>query len=241
MIPIRDNVPSRYPPFMTLLLIVFTVFIFFLEISIPPEMMRKITFLFGLVPVRAFAPETLPTRLAWTGRYLPFLSSIFLHGSWLHLIGNMWALWLFGDNIEDRLGSLRFLLFYLFTGIVAGAVHVLTNPGGMVPAIGASGAIAGVMGAYFLLYPTARVITLFPIFFIPFFVEIPALLYLGGWFLTQLFGGAVSFLGGGQAGGIAWWAHIGGFIGGFLTIRIFMRGARRGCYRRRYPDEYSPW
>ncbi|HBG17406.1 MAG TPA: rhomboid family intramembrane serine protease [Firmicutes bacterium] len=241
MIPLKDDIPSRYPPFMTISLMVFTSLIFMFQKSLPPDQMRKAFYLFGLIPLRVFSPASLPEALTKTGRLLPFVSSIFLHGNWTHLIGNMWALWLFGDNIEDRIGSFRFLLFYLGTGVTAGVVHVLSNPAGRVPAIGASGAIAGVMGAYFLLYPGARVITLIPIFFIPYFLRIPAFLYLGGWFLTQLWGGAISFLGPGQEGGIAWWAHVGGFLTGLFAVRFFLLNARNRCYRCWYEDEYRPW
>lgn len=241
MFPLKDNIPSRYPPFMTVLLIVFTTFIFLLQKSLPPDQMKKVFYLFGLIPLRVFSPASLPETLARTGRIFPFVSSIFLHGNWTHLIGNMWALWLFGDNIEDRIGSFRFLLFYLSSGVAAGLIHVLSNPAGVVPAIGASGAIAGVMGAYVLLYPGARVITLILVFFIPYFIRIPAFIYLGGWFLTQLWGGAISFLNPGQEGGIAWWAHVGGFLAGIFLIRFFLLTARNRCYRCWYDDEYHPW
>ncbi len=238
MLPLRDNIPSRYPPVMTVGLIILSTLVFLFTITLPAETVRKIFFLYGLVPARVLAPGLLSVQAGPGARFFPFISSMFLHGNWSHLISNMWALWLFGDNIEDRLGSFRFLVFYLFSGIVAGVIHILANPSGQVPAIGASGAVAGVMGAYFLLYPTAKIVTLVPVFFFPMFLNIPALLYLGGWFFMQLFQGAISFLGPGAAGGIAWWAHVGGFLTGLVMIRRFLRGVRGRVYR--YPDGYGP-
>ena len=147
--------------------------------------------------------------------WLPFLvTSMFLHGGWLHVFSNMWTLWIFGDNVEDRLGHGRYLGFYLLSGLAAAAIHTLTNTDSTLPTIGASGAIAGVMGAYFVLFPGARVVTLIPIFFWPLFVELPAILYLGFWFLTQFYSGTLSLAAGRDAGGIAWWAHVGGFLVG---------------------------
>jgi membrane associated rhomboid family serine protease len=147
---------------------------------------------------------------------LPLLSSMFLHGGWLHLIGNMWALWLFGDNVEDRMGRFNFLLFYLICGVIAGITHVYVNPTSTIPTVGASGAIAGVMGAYFILYPRAKVLTLIPIFIFPWLVDIPAFIYLGFWLLLQVAGGTTG------AGQIAFWAHIGGFLIGMVLYRFFI-------------------
>ena len=150
----------------------------------------------------------------------PLVTSTFLHGNLIHLITNMWALWLFGDNVEDRMGVLNFLLFYLIGGVVAGISHVYVNPTSLIPTVGASGAIAGVMGAYFVLYPRARVLTLIPIFIFPWFVDIPAFVYLGFWLLTQVMGATASLAGG--AVQIAFWAHIGGFAAGVLLHRLFL-------------------
>jgi membrane associated rhomboid family serine protease len=163
------------------------------------------------------------------GPIIPLLSYNFLHGDWLHLIGNMWALWLFGDNVEDQMGPLRFLAFYLTTGVIAGIIHVIFNPGSSIPTIGGSGAIAGLMGAYFLMYPTSKILTIVPLFFIPLFLEIPAVIYLAIWLFTQIYAvlhrpesGAVS--------NIAWTAHVGGFAAGFILHRLFFRPR----VRRRY-------
>jgi membrane associated rhomboid family serine protease len=172
---------------------------------------------------------------------LTLLTSMFLHGSWLHVIGNMWFLFIFGDNVEDRMGPIRFLVFYLASGVVAGLCQFLLFPSSRVPTVGASGAIAGVLGAYFLLYPRARVITLVFLFIIPWMIEIPALIYLGIWFLMQLGSGLMNLgqLGAGaDLGGIAWWAHIGGFGFGLLTVRLFAMGRR---YPAWHADEYWPW
>jgi membrane associated rhomboid family serine protease len=151
----------------------------------------------------------------------------------------MLALYIFGDNIEDRMGHGGYLAFYLLCGLAAGLTHVWFNPTSELPTIGASGAISGVLGAYLVLFPSAQVITLVPIFFLPWFVEIPALVYLGVWFLSQLFSGALAIATGAQEfGGVAWWAHAGGFIAGVLLVGLFVR---RRSVRRVYVDEYWPW
>src|SRR5204863_5588398 len=144
---------------------------------------------------------------------LPFLTSMFLHGGWLHLIGNMWYLWIFGDNVEDRLGHFAYLIFYLLCGLGAGIVHTILNYQTVVPSVGASGAIAGVLGAYVVSYPGAKVLTLIPIFIFVQFIEIPALIVLGLWFVMQFFNGAAALATtSANGGGVAWWAHVGGFI-----------------------------
>jgi membrane associated rhomboid family serine protease len=162
---------------------------------------------------------------------------MFLHGGWLHIIGNMWTLYIFGDNVEDRMGTIRFLAFYFICGLAAGLVHFFTNPNSTLPTVGASGAIAGVLGAYFLLFPTARVITLIPLFFLPLFVEIPAITYLGFWILSQIFSGAISLGLPEDVGGVAFWAHVGGFITGALLHWLFVK--RREDVRSLSPDEWG--
>jgi membrane associated rhomboid family serine protease len=228
--PIRDNVPRSHVPFATWLIIAMNVFVFFVELSSPAAAVEQMTYLFGIVPARYTHPEW----AQWVGfpsSYWPFVTSMFLHGGWLHIIGNMWMLWIFGDNVEDRMGPFRFLFFYLVCGIAAALVHLLTNVGSTVPAVGASGAIAGVMAAYFLLYPRARIVAMFPIVFWPVFFEVPAFLYLGFWFFVQFFSGAAALLSPDRVSGIAWWAHIGGFATGVLTIWLFLR-PRRPLLRR---------
>jgi len=230
MIPITDTVQSRGVPLVTWGLILLNALVFLYELSIPPEYREAFFALFGLVPARLAADP----GAAWT-----LLTCMFLHGGWMHFLGNMWILYLFGDNVEDRLGSVPYLLFYLLCGLAAGLTHFFLNPVSVVPTVGASGAIAGVMGAYFLLFPTARVVTLIPILFLPFFVEIPAVVYLGLWFASQLWSGTLSLVSPEAAEGVAFWAHVGGFVTGIVLLPLFKKSRRQ--YRPYYADEYRPW
>ena len=221
MIPLRDTIPSRHWPIMTWLIIISNLFIFLYQQSLDPSAYYLLNSKFGLIPLRFFQ-----NGISGFQEFIPFLSHLFLHAGWMHLIGNMWALWLFGDNVEDLMGPLRFLLFYICTGIAAGLVHIFTEPGLPIPTIGASGAIAGVMGAYFILFPLSRIVTIIPLFFIPLFVKIPAVIYLAFWLLSQVY----SVLASRQLGtvsNIAWSAHIGGFIAGIILHRFFFRVKRR--------------
>jgi membrane associated rhomboid family serine protease len=232
MIPLRDTVPSSRFPLVTVAIIGVNVLVFLVEINLGPVGLEGFFQTWGIVPLRFTHP-----RFQSGGNYLTLLSSMFMHGGWMHIIGNMWSLWIFGDNVEDRMGRGSFLLFYLLSGLAAGAVHIVTNPGSTVPTVGASGAIAGVMGAYLLLFPHSSVVTLVPIFFFLQVVEVPAILFLGFWFLSQLFSGTLALaVAGTQAGGVAWWAHIGGFVVGFLwAVPLRRRTAITG--RRRYYDD----
>lgn len=236
MIPLRDTVQSFRFPAVTVGIICVNVFVFLVELSLGPMGLERLFFSWGIVPLRFTHPRL-------EANYLTLLSSMFLHGGWMHIIGNMWSLWIFGDNVEDRMGRAGFLCFYLLSGLAAGTVHILTNMDSRVPTVGASGAIAGVMGAYLLLFPHSTVVTLVPIFFFMHVIEVPAILFLGFWFLTQLFSGTLSLAAAGtQAGGVAWWAHIGGFAVGFLWSLLLRRRApvvqRR---RRRYDDDDEWW
>ncbi|HEB77502.1 MAG TPA: rhomboid family intramembrane serine protease [Methylothermaceae bacterium] len=235
MFPVRDTIPSQTPPLMTWALIGANCAVFLLELAMPAEQLQAMFYWFGVVPAR----YTHPDWAVWLGlpvdNYWPFLTSMFLHGGWLHIISNMWTLWIFGDNVEDRMGPWRFLVFYLLCGVIAGVVHWVTNLHSTVPTIGASGAISGVLGAYFLLYPRAHIITLIPLFFYPLFVALPAATFALIWFFTQLFSGVTALLGPGQVGGVAWWAHIGGFIAGMALCKLFLDPNRR----RRYKDEMT--
>jgi hypothetical protein len=179
---------------------------------------------FGLVPAK-YTVHEVSRHFTLGNQVISIVSYMFLHGGFVHFIGNMWTLYIFGDNVEDHFGSLKFLGFYLGCGIVSGMAHFLINPVSMVPTIGASGAIAGVMGAYFLLFPKSRILTLIPIIIIPWFVEIPAFIFLGFWFLIQFLNAA----GSGAGSGIAWWAHIGGFVAGFFFTRLYPTPPRAGA------------
>ncbi len=228
MFPIRDTIPSENPPIATLLLILANILVFAFELMMPPEAREHFFQLFGIVPARFTHPEW----ALWMGipfdSYWPFLTSMFVHAGWLHIIGNMWALWIFGDNVEDRMGPVRFVCFYLLCGLVAGVVQWYTNPGSTIPTVGASGAIAGVMGAYLILFPRSRVIVLVPILIFPFFFEVPAVFYLVFWAFMQLFSGAFSLVSVRSVGGVAWWAHVGGFSAGIVLHYFFIRRSRSG-------------
>jgi membrane associated rhomboid family serine protease len=224
MIPLRDQNPSQTVPVITRLLIVINAVAFLYELLLGPEL-RPFIDAWGLVPARLTLALRIGEELV-PGPALTALTSMFLHGGWLHLLGNMWYLWIFGDNVEDRLGHVRFLVFYLLAGIVAASLHYALNPLSRLPTVGASGAIAGVLGAYLVAFPRARVVTLVPFF--PFFqvMALPAVLVLGLWFVVQFFSGALA-LGYGAGGGVAWWAHIGGFAFGFVAMRVLGGGRRR--------------
>lgn len=231
MIPLKDTVRSRSFPLVNWILISTNILLFFVLISYGARAESLVTAL-GMVPARLLQN---PSAM----QVITLFTSMFLHGGWVHLLGNMLALYIFGDNVEDRLGSGRYLVFYLVCGLVATAAHIALNRNSPVPTIGASGAISGVLAAYLLFFPTARVITLIPMFFFPWFVEIPAVIYLGLWFLSQLFNGVFSMISDTQAfGGVAWWAHIGGFSAGLILGPLL---ARRRYVRRWYVDEYYPW
>ncbi len=231
MFPLRDTIRSRSFPLMNWALIILNVLVFFFESSLGPIGFERFTRLFGLVPARL--------SLAYPLTFLTVFTSMFMHGSWFHLLSNMWALYIFGDNVEDRMGSLRYLVFYIMAGVAAALAQVFFMPNAYVPTVGASGAIAGVLGAYFVLFPRSRVITFIPLFFLPWFVEIPAVFYLGIWFFSQLSSGLLSLGAAGAFGGIAWWAHIGGFLFGALVVHLFTR--HRRAYAHWHPDEYWPW
>jgi membrane associated rhomboid family serine protease len=226
MFPIQDSVPSRSVPVVTRALILINVLVFFFELMLPRESLEQFVYLFGLVPARFSHPDWAAAIGFPVDNYWPILTHQFLHGGWFHIIANMWTLWIFGDNVEDRMGPLRFAIFYLICGSIAGVTQMLTNPDSVVPSVGASGAIAGVLGAYLLFFPTARLVVMIPILFFPFFFEVPAVLYLGLWFFIQLFSGTAALAGPEQVGGIAWWAHIGGFVSGMLLCGLFARRQR---------------
>jgi membrane associated rhomboid family serine protease len=229
MIPIRDTTPSKNVPVINHVLIAVNVVVFIVQMTQGPALDRFVV-LYGLVPAR-YTVDRLAEHFTFFQQLFAWLSFMFLHGGLLHILGNMWSLYIFGDNVEDRLGPLRYLAFYLLCGVASGISHFLLNAQSTVPTIGASGAIAGVMGAYFLLHPTSRILTLIPILFFPLFVEIPAFIFLGIWFLLQ-FMNAAAAAAAGTAGGVAWWAHIGGFAFGMLFLKLFDALPRAGVTTR---------
>src|SRR5258705_735397 len=215
MIPLRDIIPSRTTPYVTISLISLNVLVFLYELSLG-RALDAFTLYWGLVPA-AFS-------------WVTVFTSMFLHSGFLHVAGNMLYLWIFGDNVEDRMGHGRFLVFYLLCGVAAALAQTITTPDSVVPMVGASGAIAGVMGAYFVLYPRSRIVTLVPLFFFFQVIEVPAILFLGIWFLMQFVSGVgsiVTTIGRGATGGIAFWAHVAGFVAGITGVRLFRRPERQ--------------
>ncbi len=223
MIPLRDENPSATTPWVTRGLIALNVLLFLYELAIGPGL-RTFVFQFGFVPAR------LSLALGGDGAAAPVLgsvlSSMFLHGGWAHLVGNLWYLWIFGDNVEDRLGHVGFLAFYVAAGACATAAHWLANTASPVPTVGASGAIAGVLGGYLVAFPRARVLTLVPLFVFIQVWALPAVVVLGLWFVFQFVSGSLA-LGMGAGGGVAWWAHVGGFAFGLAAMAVFGRGRGR--------------
>ena len=227
MIPIRDTTPSTSVPVVNNTLIGINVVFFLVQLAQGPTQ-DHFVYVYGLVPAKFTVPQV-SAYFSLGQKTLSLLSFMFLHGGVWHLIGNMWSLYIFGDNVEDRLGAVRYAAFYLLCGLASGLTHLLLNAHSNIPTIGASGAIAGVMGAYFILYPGSRILTLIPIIVIPWFVEIPAFFFLGIWFVLQFLNAAGSS---GHAGGIAWWAHIGGFVFGILFLKLLDRIPATGVTRR---------
>jgi membrane associated rhomboid family serine protease len=217
MIPLRDVIPSRTTPYITITIIVLNAVAWLFELSLPRDLLPVFLQVYGVVPGRFHA--------------LTLLTSMFLHGSWMHVIGNMWYLWIFGDNVEDRVGHGRFIVFYLLCGFVAALGQIAIAPTSLLPTIGASGAIAGVMGAYLILYPHSRVLTLIPLIIFWEIIEIPALVLLGFWFLMQLFSaGAIAATASTGGGGVAFMAHVAGFLTGVIGVFLFRQPQR--------PEEY---
>ncbi len=208
MFPLRDVNPRRGFPFVVVLIIIFNTIIFLQYFDLPEEKVKWLFQIFGIVPAHI--------------SLLPLITHQFLHGGLFHLISNMWALWIFGDNVEDRMGHLRFLIFYILCGALAGLFHTITQIGSEVPCIGASGAISGVLGAYLVLYPGARILCVIPIVIYPFFTEIPAFIFGGVWFILQLLNGLVVMASKEDVAGVAWWAHIGGFFVGIFFLSSFL-------------------
>ncbi len=221
MFPLRDSARTRGIPYVNLVIIAVNVAILALEASLSPSAQEAFIYSYGFIPEAFF-------RNPLSGQALTLVTSMFVHGGWFHVISNMWALYIFGDNIESQFGHGRYLLFYVATGIAAALTHAVLTPSSEIPTVGASGAVAGVMGAYILLFPHSRIVTLVPLFFLPWFVEVPALLFVGVWFLSQLFNGLFSLVPQAEAAaGVAWWAHVGGFVAGLGLAAVYLAGTRR--------------
>lgn len=233
MIPIGDTIPGRFPAIALWALIALNVAVFLVELGAPPETLKRIFYWWGVVP----ALYTQAGAAAYVAHPWPFASGMFLHVGWAHLIMNLWTFWIFGDNVEDVMGPVRFTLFFLFCGVAAAGAHVWAHPDSTVPAVGASGAVAGIMGAYFVMYPRASVVMLFPLVFIPVFFRIPAVIYIGLWGASQALSGLAALGAPSDAGGVAFWAHLGGFAAGMLGYRFFV--ARAGERARLFRDEIS--
>jgi membrane associated rhomboid family serine protease len=245
VIPLRDDVPSRTFPVVNLSLIVINVLFFILELGLG-ERLEGFLYQAAVVPVLFTGHDhSLGIIELLLGSVSPDLGarvllSLFLHGGWTHLLGNMLYLWIFGDNVEDRMGHFRYLVFYLLCGWAATFAHVWAEPALRMPSIGASGAIAGVLGAYVTLYPRARVVTLIPLgIFFP-LVQVPAVFFLGFWFLQQFLSGTLSLAARTvETGGVAWWAHVGGFAAGFALVALFQRPQRRPGARDDWWDDWE--
>ena len=224
MLPLYDTVRTRRFPFVNVLLIVVNVLAFLYESQLSSPNLERFIFRWGLVPANLVSNPS--------NQWVTIFTAMFLHGGWFHLLSNMWFLYIFGDNIEARLGGVRYLIFYLLSGVAAVALQTYLLPTSRVPMIGASGAIAGVLGAYLISFPRARVASLVPILFIFTIIEVPAAIFLVLWFISQLYSGLFAMQGA-SASGIAWWAHIGGFVFGFIMVSFF---ARRPAYRNGYQE-----
>ena len=263
MIPLRDNIPSRSFPFVNYALIAACTVVFVLQLM---EERRDVSMIerYGMIPARVMEPGK-AIEIQTTSRtgvrqkhtlsesavhpWFTIVTCIFLHGGWMHFLGNMWFLYIFGDNVEDRFGHILYLLFYVLAGVVASVTHLVADLNSPIPTIGASGAIAGVMGAYLVFYPKAKVLTVLPVFFFIQMIVLPAFVYLGIWFVLQSFQGVMS-IGATESTGVAWWAHVGGFVAGlglaFLlrrhrpaVDRVLPHTERSSTYR--LGKGHSPW
>ncbi len=222
MIPLHDDNPTSITPFVTIGLIAVCALVFLWQVSLPPGEIERAVYGYGLIPAVLFGERRLPPEVAAIPAELSLFTSMFLHGGWLHLIGNMLYLWIFGNNIEDSMGHVRFIVFYLLCGLAAAFAQALQNPGSIVPMIGASGAIGGILGGYLMLFPRAHVLVLVPLGFFLYTMRIPAVIVLGFWFVLQFLQSAAA---GDQPGGVAYWAHVGGFLAGVVLIVPFRNKA----------------
>ncbi len=220
MIPLHDDNPTSTLPLVTVGLIVACVLVFLWQLSLSERAIEAAIFAFGVTPATLLGATALPPEIYRVPPWTTVFTSMFLHGGWLHLIGNMLYLWIFGNNIEDAMGHARFVVFYTLCGVAAVAAQAIPNPDSTIPMIGASGAISGVLGAYLLLYPRAQILVLVPLGFFTRLVYLPAVLVLGLWFVLQLVSSALTPT---EEGGVAFGAHIGGFVAGIALILLFKR------------------
>lgn len=227
MIPLKNLRPRIHFPSITLALIVVNFIVFFYQLTLDPRALQSFIVTYSMIPARAQLALA-HSQYTLAQGFLPLFTSMFLHAGWLHIIGNMWFLWLFGPNVEDRLGHVPYLGFYLVCGLGAGIAQTVFSLGSTIPGLGASGAIAGVLGAYVVFFPSSRILTLVTLFFWWFFARLPAVLFIGLWFAVQFLSG-IGSLGSTQAGGVAWWAHVGGFLLGMLLV---------SGMRRKQPEIY---
>src|SRR5262245_7044626 len=230
MIPVRDDQPRFSTPYVTYFLIALNPLIFLFESALTPQSFKTLLYQFGMISADVTGYFSGTGDLSLVAVLLPALTSMFLHGSWMHVIGNLWFLWIFGDNIEDYLGHFPYLIFYLLCGFAAAFTDIAISPASRLPTIGASGAIAGVLGAYILLYPRARVLTLVVLIIFFTFWWLPAWVFLGYWFLIQFVASSVAASGAHQTGGVAFAAHVGGFIAGLVLIKVFRQRTRSYRY-----------
>ncbi len=220
MIPIWDTIPCERTPYITWALIGVNFAIFLLLQFSPEQTAIYILHLYGMVPVRFSHPELAAFYGYPENNYLPFITCMFLHASWMHVLLNMWMLWIFGDNIEDVMGTLRFVVFFFICGLVATTVHLVFNPESVLPTVGASGALAGILGAYFFLFPYARIVLWF---IFPIFIQVPAIAFLGFWVIFQLHDATTALYFKPNDLDQAWWGHLGGFLSGAVLYRFFLR------------------
>lgn len=225
MIPLKDDIPSESFPIVTIIIISLNILVFLYQFSMG-RMSEGFNFAFGAIPYEIAHFKDIPPFIPFPPFFTVF-TSMFMHGGIIHIIGNMLYLWIFGDNVEDAMGHIRFFLFYIICGLCAASVQIAVNPNSMVPLIGASGAIAGVLGAYILLYPRANIYTLIPFFVFFYIIKLPALLVLSLWIVFQMISGSESFINGIEHGGVAWFAHIGGFFAGLILINFFKKKRHR--------------
>lgn len=231
LIPIRDVQMTRTIPYINWILIIVNILVFSFQLGLPEPALQAFVVKWGVIPGILTQQKCLPPQIVQqTGGWLSLFTSLFIHVGWVHLIGNMLYLFIFGDNVEDLLGHFRYLIFYLAVGVCASLTHVIFDPKSMIPMVGASGAIAGVLGAYLVNFPGARVVAMVPVgCFLP-IIEVPAVIFLAVWFLTNLLSGVASI--GVQAqGGVAWWAHVGGFIAGIVISALMRRRQSHNSHR----------